>query len=102
MELSKGRVRAAGDGEVAARVLGHRHVNSRTMDRVYLADLRTRDLGAHWMRREALASVEKRPLTSLSAARVPAASGVRGFVDVPAGAKRDGALNDALVAKATA
>ena len=37
---------AAGDGEVAARVLGHRHVNSRTMDRVYRADLRCRDLGA--------------------------------------------------------
>ena len=36
----------AGQGEVGARVLGHRHVNSRTMDRVYRADLRTRDLGA--------------------------------------------------------
>ena len=93
---------AAGDGEVAARVLGHRHVNSRTMDRVYRADLRTRDLGAYWMRREALASVQKRPLTSQSASRVPAASGVRGFADVPAGAERDAALNDALVAEAAA
>ncbi|EOD04303.1 hypothetical protein EMIHUDRAFT_250609 [Emiliania huxleyi CCMP1516] len=36
---------AAGDGEVAARV--------------YRADLRTRDLGAYWMRREALPSVEE-------------------------------------------
>ena len=49
---------SAGDGAVAARVLGHRQVNSRTMDRVYRADLRTRDLGAYWMRREALGSVE--------------------------------------------
>ena len=92
---------AAGDGEVAARVLGHRHVNSRTMDRVYRADLRTHDLGAYWMRREALASVVQRPLTSLSAARVPAASGVRGFDDVPAGEERTAALNDAAMASAT-
>ena len=33
---------------LAARVLGHRKVNSRTMDRVYRADLRLRDLGQHW------------------------------------------------------
>ena len=91
---------AAGDGEVAARVLGHRHVNSRTMDRVYRADLRTRDLGAYWMRREALESVEKRPLTSLSAARVPAAGGVCGFADVPPGVERNAVLNDASEATA--
>ena len=75
---------AAGDGEVAARVLGHRQVNSRTMDRVYRADLRTRDLGAYWMRRGALESVERAPQSALSATRVPEASGVRGLADLPA------------------
>ena len=38
----------AGDTMLAARVLGHRRVNSRTMDRVYRADLRLRDLGRYW------------------------------------------------------
>lgn len=54
---------AAGDGEVAARV--------------YRADLRTRDLGAYWMRREALPSVEVGPPS-----RVPKVA--RGFGVVPA------------------
>ena len=74
---------AAGDGEVAARVLGHRHVNSRTMDRVYRADLRTRDLGAYATGRVALASVAVAPLTSLSARRVPEMAGVLHDEDVP-------------------
>ena len=60
---------AAGDGEVAARV--------------YRADLRTRDLGAYWMRREALPSVEVGPPS-----RVPkvarARARARGFGVVPA------------------
>ncbi|EOD25004.1 hypothetical protein EMIHUDRAFT_237947 [Emiliania huxleyi CCMP1516] len=76
---------AAGEGEVGARVLGHRHVNSRTMDLVYRADLRTRDLGAYWARRGPIESVERAPLDSLSASRVPEASGVRGVCDLPAG-----------------
>ena len=93
---------AAGDGEVAARVLGHRHVNSRTMDRVYRADLRTRDLGAYWMRREGHASVAKEPLTSLSASRVVESSGVLQFDDVPVGPERTAVENDVGIAAAEA
>ena len=93
---------SAGHGAVAARVLGHRQVNSRTMDRVYRADLRTRDLGAYWMRRDALGSVERAPLTSLSASRVPEVGGVRGFGDLPrACPERQAARSDAKVAEAS-
>ena len=89
---------AAGDGEVGARVLGHRHVNSRTMDRVYRADLRTRDLGAYWMRREMLANVEGAPMDSLSAQRVVGLGGVRSYADVPDGREREAAEGDEVVA----
>ena len=85
---------AAGDGEVAARVLGHRHVNSRTMDRVYRADLRTRDLGAYATGRAALASVAAAPLTSLSARRVPEMAGVVFEEDVPLNAPERRQLAD--------
>ena len=74
----------AGYGVVAARVLGHRSVNSRTMDRVYRSDLRTRDLGAFWMKRPALELTA--PLRSLSATRVERLGGVRGMDDVPSDA----------------
>jgi hypothetical protein len=40
-------VAASGDGPLAARVLCHRSVNSRTMDRVYRADLRCKDMGRY-------------------------------------------------------
>ncbi len=91
-----------GDGEVAARVLGHRHVDSRTMDRVYRADLRTRDLAAYWTGRDAMESIAAAPLTSLSARRVPEFGGVRHFDDVPEGPERTAAMNDEDEAKATA
>eukprot|EP00966_Prymnesium_polylepis_P010663 245709-Prymnesium_polylepis.1 len=64
------------------------------MDRVYRADLRTRDLGAYWMRREGHASVAKEPLTSLSASRVVESSGVLQFDDVPVGPERTAVEND--------
>ena len=79
-------VAKSGKGEVAARVLGHRHVNSRTMDRVYRADLRCRDLGAYWTGREEVCAGA--PLTCLSARRVPEAGGVLSMADVPAGPER--------------
>ena len=60
-------------------------MNSRTMDRVYRADLRTRDLGAYWAMRGPIESVERAPLDALSVSRVPEASGVRGVCDLPAG-----------------
>ena len=52
------------------------------------------------MRREALACVEKAPLSSLSAARVPYVGGVCTFADVPAGAERAAAASDERVAGA--
>ena len=79
-------VAKTGRGEVAARVLGHRHVNSRTMDRVYRADLRCRDLGAYWTGREEVCAGA--PLTCLSARRVPEVGGVQSLLDVPTGIER--------------
>ena len=74
-------VASAGQGAIAARMLGHWHVNSRTMDRVYRADLRCVDLGAFWTGREP--QKLGAPLTCLSARRVPESAGVRGMADVP-------------------
>ena len=75
---------AAGNTMEAARVLGHRRVNSRTMDRVYRADLRTHDLGRYWTGRPEVKISE--PLSSISAERVPAAAAIIGMGDVPADA----------------
>jgi len=91
-------VASTGQGEVAARVLGHRNVNSRTMERVYRADLRRKDLGAFWTGREAV--VIGAPLQCLSARRVPKAGGVRSFNDVPEGAEREAAAASVEVAQA--
>ena len=82
-------VARAGDGEIAARVLGHRSVNSRTMDRVYRADLRQCDLGAYSMGRTPEVQQMRAPLTCLSARRVVEAGGVRSFADVPDGPERE-------------
>eukprot|EP00964_Phaeocystis_antarctica_P036885 scaffold21053_cov42-Phaeocystis_antarctica.AAC.1 len=46
-------VASRGQGKVAARVLGHRSVNGRTIDQVYRADLRCTDLGVFWTGRTA-------------------------------------------------
>ena len=75
---------AAGNGAEAARVLGHRRVNSRTMDRVYRADLRTHDLGQYWTGRPGVNISE--PLSSISAERVPAAAAIVRLPDMPADA----------------
>jgi len=72
---------------LAARVLGHRKVNSRTMDRVYRADLRLRDLGQHWRGAEKPAQLLC-ALSSPSAKRVPAAGAAAAmhFSELPADA----------------
>ena len=70
-----------GEAFWAARLLGHRHVNSRTMDRVYVQDLRWFDTGAFAMDREAIKGFEL--AKSLAARRVPAIGSVGGFADVP-------------------
>ena len=57
-----------GDVYWAARYLGHRHVNSRTMDRVYVQDLRWRDSGAAATGRESVTFISA---SSLAACRVP-------------------------------
>ena len=79
----------ATDTMTAARVLGHRRVNSRTMDRVYRADLRRKDLGRFW-RMLRFGGTEERaraePLKSPSAQRVPAAAEVKLWSDLPADA----------------
>jgi hypothetical protein len=93
-------VAKTGKGEVAARVLGHRHVNSRTMDRVYRADLRCRDLGAYWTGREE--QVAGAPLTCLSARRVAEVGGVRSMADVPAGVEREAITSSASLRDAKA
>ena len=76
----------ATDTMTAARVLGHRRVNSRTMDRVYRADLRRRDLGRYWrMLRfgETEEAARAEPLKSPSAQRVPAAVYLKSFSELP-------------------
>ena len=93
-------VAKTGKGEVAARVLGHRHVNSRTMDRVYRADLRCRDLGSYWTGRAE--SVAGAPLTCLSARRVPMVGGVKSVRDLPADSPERAALDsDSAVQEAS-
>ena len=82
-------VAKAGDGQIAARVLGHRSVNSRTLDRVYRADLRLYDLGAYSMGRKPEVQQTRASLTCLSARRVVEAGGVRSFADVPDGPERE-------------
>ena len=59
-----------GDPYWAARLLGHRRVNSRTMDRVYVQDLRWLDTGAVAMDRDAVKDLAR--ISSLAANRVPA------------------------------
>ena len=93
-------VARTGAGEVAARVLGHREVNSRTMNRVYRADLRCKDLGAYAMGRTPEVQQMGAPLTCLSARRVAAAGGVRSFDDVPAGPEREAVAVSSKVAAA--
>ena len=93
-------VAKTGAGEVAARVLGHRSVNSRTKDRVYRADLRCKDLGAYAMGRTPEVQQMSAPLTCLSARRVAAAGGVRSFADVPAGPEREAVAVSSKVAAA--
>ena len=91
-------VASRGQGKVAARVLGHRSVNGRTMDQVNRADLRCTDLGAFWTGRTA-ARIGA-PLGCLSARRVPKAGGVRSFDDVREGPEREAAAASVEVAEA--
>lgn len=69
---------------------------------MYRADLRTRDLGAYWMRRGAIESVERAPQSSLSATRVLETSGVRGLADLPADCPEREAMRSCARAAAAA
>ena len=74
-------VQVGAGGPAAARVLGHEAVDSRTMNRVYIADKSRTDHGACW--RQEAPKTRDAPSMSLSACRVQAAGGVRSDLDLP-------------------